>query len=96
MTERFGMFDSVKLKEGVATEDMYGELVRLPRGKRGSVLQPGKKPSSYIVEFQTGRSMHSSDFTQVDLPVDLLEVEASIGTPFAESDWGKPHYWFDV
>jgi len=91
---RLGTFYGVKMCSNLSTEDMFGEPIRLRKGKRGCVLQPGKSPGTYIIEFHIGRGMKGTDFTQVEVRGELLELEYSIGEPFKEDDWCKPQLWF--
>jgi hypothetical protein len=82
MKEEFGRFDCVKVKENLDTCTIYGGDIRLRRGKRGCVIEPGEQPDSYIVEFKIGRGMRGQDYTEVELDADDLVLEVKIGDSF--------------
>ena len=79
------MFDCVKLTESISIVDKYGEPLRLRKGKKGCVLQPGEEKNSYVVEFQMGTGLKGSDFTAVELPDELLHLESAIGKRFEQA-----------
>lgn len=82
--DEFGMFDHVKLKTDLWCEDIYGMVVRLKKGKSGSVRELGQEPETVIVEFKIGRGMKGEDFTAVEVDADCLEMVGRIGRRFSE------------
>ncbi len=75
-----GMFDVVKLKDGLWSYDIYGEEIHFRKGKTGCVLELGKEPGTVVVEFKIGRGMRGEDFTAVEVEAKCLSLVAKIGT----------------
>lgn len=84
--DMFGMFDSVKVKTSICCNDIYGGEVNLRKGKDGCVLRLGEEPNTIVVEFKIGRGMKGTDYTEVELEADSVELVHRIGRRFSEPD----------
>lgn len=66
----FKTFDTVRIKDDVDTWDMYNE--ELEPGMEGTILEKGRNPFDWLVEFQIGKKRTS--YIQIEIDCKDLEL----------------------